>query len=463
MKNFILLFTFVFSAISFFAQKETITEITPDISSLVIYTEGVEVSHKVPVKLTAGRNLLIFKGLSSKLEAKSLRVNIDNEVSVLAVSHKTDYLAKNPEKPRLKQVKDSLVILNSKMQSLNDELNAYAVQREMLMKNQSLAGQNTGLNSLELQKAADFFQSRIFEINKRTSQLNIEITQLTPEINAMNNELYELNVKCYFQQSEISVLVYVEKDVQYPLDLRYYVRDAGWVPYYEIKADEIDKPLDLIFRAKVFNDTDIDWVNANITLSTADPNKSANYPNMTPWKLNYYGDNSSYNSDYQYKYENQMQAQTNLNDNYYFRQDEQMKNVKAKGKVNYTTISVSELSIELSVKTKYSIPSNAKPYIVDITEYRLPAKYKHISVPKLDRDVYIMAQITDWEDLNLIEGEANVYFDDTYVGKSYIYTRDVDDTLNLSLGRDKKVMITRSKVKDYTSKQLIGLKRKETY
>ncbi|PKP22822.1 MAG: hypothetical protein CVU05_02260 [Bacteroidetes bacterium HGW-Bacteroidetes-21] len=456
MKRIILLFALFVFVIHCFAQKETLTEITPSISSLVVYTEGVEFSHQNSVKLTEGRNLLVFKGLSSKLDIRSIRVNVESDVSVLAISSKTDFMSKNPDKPRIKVLKDSLNLRNAKMQLLKDELNAIAVQRELLMKNQELAGQSNGLNTLELQKAADFFQSRIFDLNKRVSQLNLMIHELDPEIQALTGELNETEAKCNFQRTEISVLVNVEMACQKQFDLRYYIADAGWAPYYEIKATEINQPITLIYRAKVFNNTDIDWTDVNMTLSTADPNKSANQPRLDPWRLSYYNEYTVSS------YENKVQAQSNLNDNYFMKQEEQNKSMKQKGKVNYTTISVSELSIDLNVKTRYTVPSNSKPYIVDVTEYQLPATYKHICVPKVDREVYLLAQITEWEDLNLVEGQATVYFDDTYVGKSYISTRDVSDTLSLSLGRDKKVSVIRTKVKDFTSKQLIGAKKKET-
>lgn len=447
----------LFAAISSFAfsQKETLVELTPEISSLVIYTEGVEVSHQMPIKLVAGRNLIVFKGLSAKLDERSVRFNIDPEVSVLSISHNVDYMSKNPDKPKIKLLKDSLARVNARIQAFTDELNAMQVQRDMLLKNQEMAGQTNGLSAVELQKGADFFQTRIFELNKRVSQIKLQMAELIPEATDLTAELNQTEANNSYKRAEISILVNVETAMQKDADLRYYISDAGWAPWYEIKATEMNKPISIIYRAKVFNNTDIEWKDIDMILSTADPNKSANAPRLDPWKLNYY----NYNYDYDYQFE----QQSNLNENYYLKQEEQSKNKVQRGAVSFTTISVSELSIELKVKTKYSIPSNSKPYIVDITEYQLPATYKHIAVPKVEREVYLLAQITEWEDLNLVEGQANVYFDNTFVGKSYISTRDVSDTLSLSLGRDKKVSVTREKVKDYTSKQLIGTKKKETY
>jgi len=74
-----------------------------------------------------------------------------------------------------------------------------------------------------------------------------------------------------------------------------------------------------------------------------------------------------------------------------------------------------------------------------------------------------LARINGWEDLNLVEGPANVYYSGTYVGQSYINTRSADDTLDLSLGRDNKVLVTRTKVKEFCNKKVLGNFFKETF
>jgi len=75
----------------------------------------------------------------------------------------------------------------------------------------------------------------------------------------------------------------------------------------------------------------------------------------------------------------------------------------------------------------------------------------------------LIAKITGWEDLDLVEGPAQVYFGGNYVGKSYINTQNVPDTLELSLGRDNNIAVTRVKKKKFSSKKIIGANKKETY
>ncbi len=95
-------------------------------------------------------------------------------------------------------------------------------------------------------------------------------------------------------------------------------------------------------------------------------------------------------------------------------------------------------------------------------EYELPAVYKYYSVPKMDKDAFLIAEIADWEQLNLIPGPANIIFDGTYVGKSFIDPNSTQDTLNISLGRDRKIVVKREKVMDYCSSKLIGTNKLHT-
>lgn len=121
-----------------------------------------------------------------------------------------------------------------------------------------------------------------------------------------------------------------------------------------------------------------------------------------------------------------------------------------------------QTTVDFEIKTPYTIESDNKNYTVDMAFYDLPAFYQYYSVPKIDKDAFLIANIIDWEKYNLLEGEANIFFEDTYVGKTILDVRYVSDTLEISLGRDKKVLVNREKIKDFTDKHFIGNKKEVT-
>ena len=115
-----------------------------------------------------------------------------------------------------------------------------------------------------------------------------------------------------------------------------------------------------------------------------------------------------------------------------------------------------QMGYEFAIKLPYTIPSDNKPVVAEIGHYQIPAAYTYQSTPKIDKDAFLMAQVTDWEKLHLLEGEANVYFENTFIGKSIMNVSQQSDTLSFSLGRDKRIMIERTKENEYTSRKLIG-------
>ena len=133
---------------------------------------------------------------------------------------------------------------------------------------------------------------------------------------------------------------------------------------------------------------------------------------------------------------------------------------------SYNQLAVKEnekaTTTSFDIDLPYTIPTNGKEYQVEIKEVNLPATYQYAVAPKLDNDAFLTAYLTDWEQYSLIEGEANLYFEGTYLGKTLLKTNSTEDTLKISLGRDKNVVVTRTKLKEFNKKQTFSSKRVES-
>lgn len=121
-----------------------------------------------------------------------------------------------------------------------------------------------------------------------------------------------------------------------------------------------------------------------------------------------------------------------------------------------------QTSINFEISSPYTVNSDNKNYSVDMVVYQVPAFFQYYSVPKIEKEAYLIANITDWEKYNLLEGEANIFFEETFVGKSLLDVRFASDTLQLSLGKDKNVIVNREKEKDFETRQFIGSKKEES-
>lgn len=126
------------------------------------------------------------------------------------------------------------------------------------------------------------------------------------------------------------------------------------------------------------------------------------------------------------------------------------------GLEDYVSVTDNELNISFDIEMPYDVPSNGKEQTATLREFPLEAMYKYYAVPKLDKDAYLLAEVSEWEKLNLLPGNANIIFEGTYVGKTFIDPNATADTLNLTLGRDKRVVIKREKLADFSSVKFLG-------
>lgn len=457
----------------FFINAQIVKELSfdADINSAKIYLNNAELTRTHSVRLSAGQNKLIFTDLSPLVDDKSVRISIDNNaVDILMISTSTNYLVDDNKKPAISKLQDSIVFITAKLQSYSDLLDAYKIERDLLITNKSIGGQDNGVSIQELKETADYYRVRILDINTKVSAVNAKVAVLQKDKNRIQSQLNVLNAQSSYARKEVTVLIESDIAITTNIELTYLVSNAGWSPVYDIKAISTDEPITLIYRAKVFNNTAIDWDNIDITLSTNDANLDNAKPQLTPWYIQasspivttgssgrYYNKANATPQVYQ-------QANVaNLDNNYGY--DDNDNGVGGVGD-NTTMVydaAVPVLSYEFEIDKKYSIPADDLPYLVDISEEELPATYKHFAVSKLDPGVFLIARIVGWESLNLIDGPANIFYAGSYIGKSFISTGTVKDTLDVSLGRDSKVIVNLKKLNNYSSTQFIGGKKTTTF
>jgi len=124
---------------------------------------------------------------------------------------------------------------------------------------------------------------------------------------------------------------------------------------------------------------------------------------------------------------------------------------------------VGEMSVTFDVSAPYTIPSDNKTQTIDIQKTSTPAYYRYVTAPKASQLAYLTGNITDWAKQSLMSGEATLYFENTFVGKSNLNVNQLTDTLTISLGTDPGILVKREKRKDFTSKKIIGANKTDTY
>ena len=127
-----------------------------------------------------------------------------------------------------------------------------------------------------------------------------------------------------------------------------------------------------------------------------------------------------------------------------------------------TTFVENQTNVEIEVAEPYSIKSNGEKTLVDLKAYDIPANYRYSVIPKLDKDVFLIAEISNWNQYSLLEGESNLYFEDGFVGRSILNAAGLQDTLLISMGRDRSIVVQREKMEEFSKKRTIGSNITET-
>jgi uncharacterized protein (TIGR02231 family) len=128
----------------------------------------------------------------------------------------------------------------------------------------------------------------------------------------------------------------------------------------------------------------------------------------------------------------------------------------AQSSANYSQMIETMTNVEFDIKLPYSIPSDGISHMVAIKNSDLPAAYYHYLVPKVESEAFLVARVTGWEELNLLPGRANVFYEGTYVGETVLNPAIINDTMELALGRDNGITVTRTKLPVKENNKLLG-------
>ena len=474
---------------------------------------------------------------------------------------------------------------------------------------------------------AAFYRKRITALQNEVFEEELKIKTLKKEENDVRRQLQEYNVTEEIQTGEITLKINSTLPKTIPLSITYKVSKAAWFPIYDISASKVNQPLEIRYKAHVFQNTGVAWDKVQLQLSTDDPNTNNTKPNLGSQYLNFINPYTYKRRDkatsYNYKYNPTIKkvtgivldnaglplpgasivvsgtatgVQTDYNGRYNLEvQEGQELDISY---VGYTTktipIHASTINVELDVddtleevvitaqgikreayangyatnealkgkvsgleinqssgvvgsgsniviRGNSSIPKSKNVlYIIDgnpstasyaefispdmitsinvlkgleaatlygtegrngvviittknanktaegllidesltsvrfqlegthtllpdnditvikIDNFNVPATFEYLAVPVLNENTFLTAKIGQWEKYSLLPGEANIYFEGGYAGKTYINPLTIQEELTISLGVDPNVTVKRKEIDDFKSKSFIG-------
>jgi uncharacterized protein (TIGR02231 family) len=280
------------------------------------------------------------------------------------------------------------------------------------------------------------------------------------EADKLRQQLAQLQAQAPRPTGEIVVEITSAVEVAATFNLSYFVPNAGWTPAYDLRAKGVGQPIDVLMKAQVTNNTGEDWNKVELSLSSGNPTLGGVMPTLNPWTLYVHRpmpmENASSRARGRATSDGAAPAVA-----YSEMALKQYEDMDANTIVN-NTVAYRTTTSEFIIETPFTIPSDGVPHTVGVKNHSIAATFKHYATPKLDKDAFLYARTTGWEGLNLLPGEANVFFEGTFVGQSFLDLDQPRDTMDISLGRDKGVVVERVKRKASNEKAVIGGSRTVT-
>lgn len=474
MKSLALFFLVLPLFYSFAGDKEIIKSTLSDVT---VFTSGAQVTRKASYTVKPGMTDLIIEGISPNIDPKSLRVKAIGNVILLDSKYQIYY--PQPQEIKLEGLplkiqkdiqllQDSIDVMNYEITELNDEIDVLNTSKKILANNGAIKGQGKVNDSIQLLKQAmDYYQLKMNELNKKLQLLNKKNASKRKRLDEMKKRMEDL---VNYQSSNspqiqtgpshrIIITVQSKEVISGKLQISYLVSGASWLPSYDLRSELAEGKVNLTYKALITQNTGEDWKDIALTLSTNNPYQNKTKPELHPWYLDYYNYgridgrlNGYANTPAPAMSDQKAKVPGNLGNEY-----------EDKTIADFTTVIDKMISAEYKIDLPYTIESDGESHLVLVKNVDLKANYRYYTVPKLDAGAYLIAEISNIDNLNIVPGTANIFFDATYMGETYIDPTIMTDTMKLSLGMDPNLVVKRVLQKKELKEKIIGNDVEKTF
>ena len=442
---------------------------TAKLESVTIFTNGAQVKRTKTVALKAGEQTVTFTGFSPYMDTKSLQVRANGRLTVLGVSHRRTVADSLAQARQLAQAEQAVAGVERQLQLVRDEQQIIEAQAELVKTNCSVSGRTVATPLANIKELNNYYAQEMLALKKRSQTLADQQKDLERQQARVKKSLDSLRRVKSREVYDIDVKVSTAQASQAAFTISYYVTNASWYPSYDIYSTGINKPLDLSYKVNILQNTKEDWPQARVTLSSANPNRSNTAPTLGTYWLDFekpvvvrrrsgFGNAAAV-------VERKMAMAESVDEALQGRVaglDIAEVEEEPESEIIEVRQQQSLFGYEFTVGQPLSLPSSTKATATEIARYQLPANYLYKAYPKQDKEAFLVAEATDWQKLNLLEGDANVFFDNSYVGKSRLNAASASDTLLLSLGRDPSIRVERTKVNEKSTSRFLGSNREQT-
>ena len=446
------------------------------LNEATVYTSGVQLRSSLKYNAVKGINEIIVEGISPSIDPQTVQVSATGNAIILDSKYSVFYPTKSIQENNVAttQLKRGIKLLNDSIESkgyelrrINESIAVYKEAKSILHNNGMVKNKGKVNDSIDLLKEIiEFYAVKMNKMNEKILNLSKHknssqkgLNQMKQRLGILNEKLRKLGQSGIKQDPvpRIIISLIAEGNTSGEISLSYLSKNAGWTPLYDIRSKSSEGKIFMNYKAQVHQTTGLDWKNIKLNISTNNPYANKTKPELNPWYISYknYRKELNVRSDNNqlYKMTNApSRAITNMGYSY---KSENIED-EAINANEFTTLTQQLTAAEFKIDLPYNIISNGEKHMVLVQKSELETNFKYYAVPKLDASVYLVAEMLKIDELQLIPSKANIFFDGTYVGETFIDPTTMNDTLYLSLGKDPNIAISRKLISSKCKEKIIG-------
>jgi uncharacterized protein (TIGR02231 family) len=413
--------------------------VNSSISQVTVYLDRARVTRIASASLPAGSSMVEFIGLPAALQEGSVAVSAksDGALTIEGVDVRQQFLTESAN-PKVQE-------LERQIRELRDQKNSLEMQKSVLeekrnfFKNLSAGlgkGEKEAINLDDIRKLYTFYGEEVLNLAQNILSLGQSEAKLNLEIDRLQRELDTLRGAAQKAQRALLVSLKTEAAVKADFFVRYTIGNASWSPGYDAKVDSNSGKVALAYNAFVRQKTGEDWNNVQIGLSTAQPGRNGQMPELTPSYLDVQTERPA-----PFAASRALQAPTTVEAEAAKEKDQAVESTEAEAEIQRTG-----LSVNYQVGLPVTVPSDGQPHRTSISLINLAGTPQYVATPKLDPAVFLKVHLTNTSEAQLLPGELNLFRDGEFTGSVPMSFVPPTAEFDLYVGRDDAIKVERKEI-----------------
>ncbi|PRP88299.1 hypothetical protein PROFUN_03408 [Planoprotostelium fungivorum] len=424
-------------------------------TKVTVYSGSAEITRGLTTRVKPGVTKITLNGISSQFQQESVRISgASSGVTVLEVTSRTKArkekkIQVDPERTKqMEELRAQLIQLTDEAKRIEEERDWMVDWSKQLLKpdKNSATGEQvvaeymrfyrTATSELDARKRQNAQDQRYVQ-NKLNSPAPLHVSQLNEK--KTSNPPSAIHTQFIFtlatdekEESEISVL------------FTYMVNRATWSPSYDIRL--VDETIKLSYFGVIQNNTEEDWEDALISLSSSKPTTGIHPPQLKTKNIMKKEDMPKpiialsgcapplprpTISAMVHRTAPAMQMYSAL---------------PAPVAMSITpppsTSVNSSISSSFQISRSYSLPSDGLDHKVLIHSCITKSRLSYEIVPRMQEKAYLKASINNNTNMPLLAGPSSMFIEGSFIAKERMKLVNVDEDFVVFLGPDPSIRVT---------------------